>query len=162
MNNTKFCCCSGDYCNVNFTDMYVPVADDPNAPPPATEHLEAVRHERQTMIVWSAAICSLVVALAITVLTYKIWRARTMSASKTSPDQAHLMANTPGYTVGMYSVDHLKLVSIVGKILFYNSHSIEVIIFACTLFYFQDINTCLIVINKRKRQLGLKCMPSVA
>lgn len=26
MNNTKFCCCSGDYCNGNFT--YVPVADD--------------------------------------------------------------------------------------------------------------------------------------
>ncbi|KAH6930578.1 hypothetical protein HPB50_014744 [Hyalomma asiaticum] len=28
LNNTKFCCCLGDFCNVNVTDGYIPTDDD--------------------------------------------------------------------------------------------------------------------------------------
>lgn len=33
MNNTKFCCCSGDFCNVNVSNIYVPVVEEGPLPP---------------------------------------------------------------------------------------------------------------------------------
>lgn len=115
MNSTKFCCCYGDYCNFNVTDKYDPKQDDINVPPPATESLEQTHQEKQTMIVWSAAVCSLIIALAVTALLYQIWRVRNLSVMKNGQEPPHQMSSTPGYTVGTYSVDHLKLVSIVGQ-----------------------------------------------
>lgn len=108
INNTRFCCCSGDYCNVNFTDIYVPVPED-TPPSPATQYLEQTQKD-STMIILTIVAC--VLTLAFVTIVY-ILKKRKFS-NKENPDQAHLMPS-PGYTVGMYSVDHLKLESLIGQ-----------------------------------------------
>jgi bone morphogenetic protein receptor type-2 len=39
LNNTKFCCCNSDLCNMNVSDMYVASqADDPHNESPGKNH----------------------------------------------------------------------------------------------------------------------------
>lgn len=84
----------------------------------ATGHLDQQAiYDRQIVIVWSAGVCSLLFVFFVAVLVYHVWQARRASLDNAKgpphPDQVHLM--TPGFSTGLYSVDHLKLCSIVGK-----------------------------------------------
>lgn len=115
MNNTKFCCCSGDFCNVNISNIYVPVVEE-GPLPPMTGHLDQQSYDRQ-IFVWSVGVCSLLFVFIAAVLVYHVWQARRASLDNAKgpphPDQVYLM--TPGFSTGLYSVDHLKLCSIVGQ-----------------------------------------------
>nr|CAD7569356.1 unnamed protein product [Timema californicum] len=113
LNNTKFCCCAGDLCNTNVTDMYVPM--DEQVVPPATEFLES---HNEWSILYVALACTLVPGFlfVVAIVTYWSYHNGGFGKEKPSPDTVHLMENGGGgLLLGSYTLEHLKLSVIVGK-----------------------------------------------
>ncbi|XP_068084117.1 bone morphogenetic protein receptor type-2 [Anabrus simplex] len=119
-NTTRFCCCSGDLCNVNVTDMYVAPAtfDGTQIPTPSTDFLEQVaRSERQTIIIVSSCVVTVVgIALLVAVALYRLWCVGSGALGKPGSDAVHLMENG-GLSGGLasFAVENLKLGGIVGQ-----------------------------------------------
>nr|CAD7439695.1 unnamed protein product [Timema bartmani] len=113
LNNTKFCCCAGDLCNTNVTDMYVPL--DAQVVPPATEFLES---RNEWSILYIALACTLVPGFlfVVAIVTYWSYYNGGFGKEKPSPDTVHLMENGGGgLLLGSYTLEHLKLSVIVGQ-----------------------------------------------
>ncbi|XP_012285633.1 bone morphogenetic protein receptor type-2 isoform X2 [Orussus abietinus] len=118
MNNTKFCCCQGDLCNLNITDTpEVSYTDNkllqPN--PAMTEYVEQLESERWLLVVIITLVCTLLVLGTIFMVIYKVCNNNifTMLRKPLSYND-HLMESTALRT-GTYTVDHLKLTNIVGQ-----------------------------------------------
>lgn len=110
LNNTKFCCCLGDFCNINVTDGYIPTGD---------EGTEAYLPEQfpgekggQTLVL-VVVLCLLVAAFAIgMVMLY--WRALPPKR-KPGLDSAHLMEAPPQASSPALDMDSLKIQETIGK-----------------------------------------------
>jgi len=64
LNNTRFCCCSGSYCNKHVVDVYVPLPE--TAPATTPVPALAVDYRKRTIII----AISLVVSIAVFVLMF--------------------------------------------------------------------------------------------
>ncbi|XP_069692532.1 activin receptor type-2A [Periplaneta americana] len=111
LNNTKFCCCNEDLCNMNVSDAYVEAAA------PATESLEQPPADTLAWLI--SGLCAglaLVVVVAV-LLVYRACHGGAMGVCKLAPDAVHLMENggPAGLHSGSYALEHLKLASIVGQ-----------------------------------------------
>lgn len=106
MNTTKFCCCAGDMCNANFTDIYVPVDESQASPKLATE---AMPKFKLNPLVWIIAVASFVILMiGAGILAYLWWH--------TQPDKNNLEAGQAALPPPEeYSIDKLKLCVIIGQ-----------------------------------------------
>lgn len=107
-NTTKFCCCAGNLCNMNFTDAYVPVEESTSSP--TTETLNKTTLSPLIWIMSIALFLALMVCSGI--IIYFWWR---MKPKKDDIEMGqHSMPPPPDY-----SLDKLKLINIIGIIFFF-------------------------------------------
>ncbi|XP_050306503.1 activin receptor type-2B [Anthonomus grandis grandis] len=104
LNNTKFCCCSKDKCNVDFSDIYVPT------PVPPTTSTEPSKKEPSISIfIWTAlAVVFTFIVLTVSVTVYYFWKRK---PKKSDLETGHHTVESPTD----YSLDKLKLVNIIGQ-----------------------------------------------
>ncbi|KAK8763268.1 hypothetical protein V5799_034122 [Amblyomma americanum] len=109
LNNTKFCCCLGDFCNVNVTDGYVPTDDD------STEAYlpEQYRAEQGSQTVLAVVVVCLLL-FAFTVGVVWIYLRRMSPKPKPGLDSAHLM-DAPQLQSPLLDLDSLKIQETIGK-----------------------------------------------
>ncbi|RZC38175.1 bone morphogenetic protein receptor type-2, partial [Asbolus verrucosus] len=102
MNITKFCCCSENMCNVNFTDAYVPAEDIP----PSTTELAPKKPLNS--LFWIVAIVSFVFIMMIALgASYYIWKRK---PKKNDVETGHQHPLPPPAD---YSLDKLKLLNVI-------------------------------------------------
>lgn len=101
-NNTKFCCCSGNMCNRNYSDVYIPISD----PPP----MENDPNKKDTVnpLIWLIiGVIFSIVAFIIGAVSYYFWKKK---PKKSDVENSLSMPPPPDY-----SLDKLKLVNIIGQ-----------------------------------------------
>ncbi|KAJ3637925.1 hypothetical protein MTP99_001344 [Tenebrio molitor] len=104
MNNTKFCCCSEDMCNVNFTDAYVPAEDFP----PSTTELAPKKSVKS--FIWIGAVVSFIIITIIALPTsYYLWKKKPKKSDVESCQQHPVPSSAD------YSLDKLKLLNVIGQ-----------------------------------------------
>lgn len=109
LNNTKFCCCLGDFCNVNVTDGYIPTDDE------STEAYlpEQYRAEQGGQTVVAVVVGCLLLLAFMVGLVLLYWR-RVSPKPKPGLDSAHLM-EAPQLQSPMLDLDSLKIQETIGK-----------------------------------------------
>ncbi|XP_044265362.1 bone morphogenetic protein receptor type-2 isoform X2 [Tribolium madens] len=104
MNNTKFCCCSEDMCNVNFTDAYVPVEDFP----PSTTEVAPKKSVKS--FIWIVVVVSFIFVTVIALgASYYLWKKK---PKKNDVEGGHQHTVPPPAD---YSLDKLKLLNVIGQ-----------------------------------------------
>ncbi|XP_060516578.1 activin receptor type-2A isoform X2 [Cylas formicarius] len=102
INNTKFCCCSKDMCNINFTDTYVPVEE-----PPSSDS-ESTKKENVNPLIYTALGMFFFIVILITgTMSYYFWKRR--------PKKSDIENNQPLPPPPDYSLDKLKLLNVIGQ-----------------------------------------------
>ncbi|KAK5648861.1 hypothetical protein RI129_003753 [Pyrocoelia pectoralis] len=105
MNMTKFCCCAGDMCNRNFTDVYVPQEETSSPPTIITEGAPKVN---MSPLLWTAfGIFFVLLMVGVGALMYYCWR---MKPNKNNIETGQAPLPPPEE----YSIDKLKLCSMIG------------------------------------------------
>ncbi|KAJ8924460.1 hypothetical protein NQ315_007257 [Exocentrus adspersus] len=103
MNHTKFCCCSKDGCNVNFTDAYVP-GDD--SPPLETEPSSP---DSPNLIIYVAIVVIFgVLVIGLASVSYWCWR---LKPKKNDVETGQHPLPPPAD----YSLEKLKLLNVIGQ-----------------------------------------------
>lgn len=132
LNNTMFCCCSGDFCNVNVTDGYVPSDDD------STEIYlpEQFRAEQSTQTFVIITVGCVLVMVFFTAIGLVAYRCMLIPRFKPGLDSAHLM-EAPQMQSPTLDLDSLKMQEMIGKGRYgsvckgsLNDHTVAVKIFA--------------------------------
>ncbi|XP_014216049.1 bone morphogenetic protein receptor type-2 isoform X2 [Copidosoma floridanum] len=111
--HTKFCCCKHDYCNVNVTD-YV---DNKLilTSPATTEFSEQTDTDQMIMITVTILACILLVTFTVVILIYQAYKNNILlRLGKPVPYNDNYMDGN-GLRTGTYTVDHLKLSTIVDQ-----------------------------------------------
>ncbi|XP_064611286.1 bone morphogenetic protein receptor type-2-like [Liolophura sinensis] len=75
MNNSRFCCCSGDMCNVNVTDTNYPWGNATNPPTqtPETRYLTGSRYKMETIIIALVPLFAVGLIIVILFVAYRLW-----------------------------------------------------------------------------------------
>ncbi|XP_047350079.1 bone morphogenetic protein receptor type-2 isoform X1 [Vespa velutina] len=122
LNNTKFCCCHGDYCNLNITNNNLLYSDNKifNSAPvqknlATTEYLEQSDSERWLLIIMSTLVCTLLVICTIIMLIYRIYYNNILARLGKPISYDDQFMDSTALRTGTYTVDHLKLTTIVGQ-----------------------------------------------
>ncbi|KAJ8963091.1 hypothetical protein NQ318_018555 [Aromia moschata] len=103
MNNTKFCCCSENKCNLNFTDVYVPEEE------PLPSDKETPQKDAPNLIVYIViAVVFSVLVIGLASVSYWCWR---LKPKKSDVENSPHPLPPPAE----YSLDKLKLLSIIGQ-----------------------------------------------
>uniref|UniRef100_A0A1B6E1Y6 receptor protein serine/threonine kinase n=1 Tax=Clastoptera arizonana TaxID=38151 RepID=A0A1B6E1Y6_9HEMI len=114
LNNTKFCCCSEDMCNSNFTDdgweeepnLTVKVAQFPS-------FAERSVHQA-TMLILTTCFFTLLVVVVILIGLYRQWHEMCSPIKPLLSDSVHLLEGGHQFNKG-YSIEQLKLSAMVGQ-----------------------------------------------
>ncbi|XP_011149457.1 bone morphogenetic protein receptor type-2 isoform X1 [Harpegnathos saltator] len=121
LNNTKFCCCRGDYCNLNINSSKTNYSDNKILNPlssqkcqPTTEYLEQSNSEQRLLII-VIFITSPLLFIFIIVLLYKVCRNKILAGLGKSSLYNDQFMDSTALRTGTYTVDHLKLATIVGQ-----------------------------------------------
>ncbi|KAB0803279.1 hypothetical protein PPYR_00249 [Photinus pyralis] len=105
MNTTKFCCCAGDMCNRNFTDVYIPQEETSSPPTIVTEGAPKVN---MSPLLWTAfGISFVLLMVGVGALMCFCWR---MKPNKHNVETGQVPLPPPEE----YSIDKLKLCSMIG------------------------------------------------
>ncbi|KAI4504255.1 hypothetical protein M0802_000726 [Mischocyttarus mexicanus] len=122
LNNTKFCCCHGDYCNLNITYNNLLYSDNKifNSAPvqknlATTEYLEQSDSERWLLIVVSTLVCTSLVICTIAMMIYRTYRNNILARLGKPMSYNDQFMDSTALRTGTYTVDHLKLTTIVGQ-----------------------------------------------
>nr|KAF7425103.1 hypothetical protein H0235_007541 [Vespula pensylvanica] len=122
LNNTKFCCCHGDYCNLNITNNNLLYSDNKifNSAPvqknlATTEYLEQSDSERWLLIILSTLVCILLVICTIAMMIYRTYRNNILARLGKPMSYNDQFMDSTALRTGTYTVDHLKLTTIVGQ-----------------------------------------------
>ncbi|KAL3285541.1 hypothetical protein HHI36_000072 [Cryptolaemus montrouzieri] len=102
MNTTKFCCCSANMCNENFTNTYIPGED----PPPEVAPKETVNMTCLWLLI-SFMCCLLFLFVWLSYIFFGSWR------TNKSLDDIESSQPLPPSTD--YSLDKLKLLNVIGQ-----------------------------------------------
>lgn len=103
MNNTKFCCCSTNMCNENFTDIY-----QPGEEPLLQKHLTKQSHD----MTWLWLLVSFVCCFIFLLLWISCWLFAPWKSSKKFEDVESTQPLPPSTD---YSLDKLKLLNVIGQ-----------------------------------------------
>ncbi|XP_044746758.1 bone morphogenetic protein receptor type-2 [Coccinella septempunctata] len=102
MNNTKFCCCSTNMCNENFTDIYRPGDEPPPEKPP-----------KQTLdMTWLWLLVSFVCCFIFLLMWISCWLFAPWKTAKKFEDVESTQPLPPSTD---YSLDKLKLLNVIGQ-----------------------------------------------
>ena len=77
--------------------------------------LERAESERWMLIIGSTVVCALIATCAITLLICRVFRNNTLGKMKKRLSYNDGFVESTALRTGTYTVDHLKLTSIVGK-----------------------------------------------
>ncbi|XP_050448402.1 bone morphogenetic protein receptor type-2 [Cataglyphis hispanica] len=120
LNNTKFCCCHGDYCNLNITNSNPVYSDNKISNPLSsqkrqqnTQFFEWLNYKLWIIIILIVILCILLMCIIVTI-TYKLYLHKLTKLGKLLPYNDQFM-DSPALRTGTYTVDHLKLTTIVGQ-----------------------------------------------
>lgn len=102
MNSTKFCCCSTNMCNENFTDIYKPGEEPPpeKAPKPTID------------MTWLWLLVSFICCVIFLVLWISCWLFAPWKTTKNLEDIESAQPLPPSTD---YSLDKLKLLNVIGN-----------------------------------------------
>lgn len=103
-NDTKFCCCTGDMCNFNFTDAYIPNATVEE--PPTLEAKTLPKHEIIPFILVASGV------VFITFVIFLLLFIKSQIKSNKNDAEMGQHAIPPPQD---YSLDKLKLCNVIGK-----------------------------------------------
>uniref|UniRef100_A0A224YKQ4 Serine/threonine-protein kinase receptor n=1 Tax=Rhipicephalus zambeziensis TaxID=60191 RepID=A0A224YKQ4_9ACAR len=109
LNNTKFCCCLGDFCNVNVTDGYIPTDDDSTEIYPPEQYRAEPGGQTVVLVIVG---CLLLLATTVGLVVF-YWRC-VSPKPKTGLDSAHLV-EAPQLQSPMLDLDSLKIQETIGK-----------------------------------------------
>ncbi|KYN01517.1 Bone morphogenetic protein receptor type-2 [Cyphomyrmex costatus] len=122
LNNTKFCCCHGDFCNLNITSSNLADSDNKIFNPlssqksqPTTEYLEQSNYERLLLIIITGIACTSLVICTISMIIYKSSHNNILIRLGKSLSYNDQFMDSTALRTGTYTVDHLKLANIVGQ-----------------------------------------------
>ncbi|XP_018060219.1 PREDICTED: bone morphogenetic protein receptor type-2 isoform X2 [Atta colombica] len=122
LNNTKFCCCHGDLCNLNITSSNLADPDNKIFNPlssqksqPTTEYLEQSNYERLLLIIVTGVACTSLVICTISMIIYKSSHNNILIRLGKSLSYNDQFMDSTALRTGTYTVDHLKLANIVGQ-----------------------------------------------
>ncbi|XP_071861347.1 kinase protein wishful thinking isoform X2 [Bombus fervidus] len=121
LNNTKFCCCHGDYCNLNINStniLYsennahssIPAEDNQ----PTTEYLEQSDSGKWIVII-SVLLCILLVINIVAIMVYRVYHSNMIARLGKPLSYTDQFMDSTALRTGTYTVDHLKLTTIVGQ-----------------------------------------------
>ncbi|XP_048261721.1 bone morphogenetic protein receptor type-2 isoform X2 [Bombus affinis] len=122
LNNTKFCCCHGDYCNLNInsTNIFysennahssIPAEDNQ----PTTEYLEQSDSGKWIVIITSVLLCILLVIYIVAIMVYRVYHSNMIARLGKPLSYTDQFMDSTALRTGTYTVDHLKLTTIVGQ-----------------------------------------------
>ncbi|XP_033624844.1 bone morphogenetic protein receptor type-2-like [Asterias rubens] len=110
---SQFCCCKGDYCNVNVSNSYVP---QPSTEPVTSKPLEVFTlppkndESWTTIIVIMVCILCLCVSIPIIFVVIRFYRTRSLKANK---DHLNMIEAAPPEP--SVDLDQLKVLNLVGQ-----------------------------------------------
>lgn len=101
-NNTRFCCCSENLCNTNFSDAYVPSEDT------SQTIVEPPKKDKMSLLIWTAlGVIFVIFLIMVGGGVYYFW--------KRKPKKNDVESNQPLPPPPDYSLDKLKLINIIGQ-----------------------------------------------
>ncbi|KAI8497057.1 Bone morphogenetic protein receptor type-2 [Branchiostoma belcheri] len=108
MNKTKFCCCKGNMCNGNVTDLYVaPVTSAPPYPTPAYAHHSTYKEE--TTIIVMTVVCSTAIIISAVYFLIRVWHG-------SQSEVHHTMHLTDDISITpSLDMDNLKLLQVLDR-----------------------------------------------
>ncbi|XP_066300911.1 bone morphogenetic protein receptor type-2-like [Branchiostoma lanceolatum] len=108
MNKTKFCCCKGNMCNDNVTDLYVPqVTHAPPYPTPAYAHHSTYKEE--TTIIVMTVVCSTAIIISAVYFLIRVWHG-------SQRELHHTMHLTDDISITpSLDMDNLKLLQVLDR-----------------------------------------------
>ncbi|XP_067130626.1 bone morphogenetic protein receptor type-2-like [Centruroides vittatus] len=110
-NITKFCCCSGNFCNANISDTDdVPFSDESDDVQSALQFVEQASYNTKTVIIVLSTIFTAVILGILACLIVRCWH----TTQKPSPDSIHLM-EAPPPTTPIFDLDSLKIQDVIGQ-----------------------------------------------
>ncbi|XP_066588804.1 uncharacterized protein wit [Prorops nasuta] len=121
LNNTKFCCCHGNYCNLNITNRNTLYHDNKifkygsDRSQPTTEYLEQSDAEHRFIIVISVSVCAILFTCSIAIIAYRAYHSNILGRGRKSIPYPDHYIDSLTLRTGTYTVDHLKLTTIVGQ-----------------------------------------------
>ncbi|XP_043587446.1 bone morphogenetic protein receptor type-2 isoform X2 [Bombus pyrosoma] len=122
LNNTKFCCCHGDYCNLNINSTNILYSEN-NAHSsipaennqPTTEYLEQSDSGKWIVIITSVLLCILLVIYIVAIMVYRVYHSNMIARLGKPLSYTDQFMDSTALRTGTYTVDHLKLTTIVGQ-----------------------------------------------
>ncbi|XP_043525345.1 bone morphogenetic protein receptor type-2 isoform X2 [Frieseomelitta varia] len=122
LNNTKFCCCHGDYCNLNINSTNILYSEN-NAHSsisaednkPANEYLEQSDSGKWIVIITSVLLCVLLAIYIVALMVYRIYHTNMLARLGKPLSYTDQFMDSTALRTGTYTVDHLKLTTIVGQ-----------------------------------------------
>lgn len=122
LNNTKFCCCHGDYCNQNITNSNLLYSDNKvfNSAPvqknlAITEYLEQSNSKIWLLIIGSTVVCTFLLICTIAMMIYRTYNNNILARLGKPISYNDQFMDSTALRTGTYTVDHLKLTTIVGQ-----------------------------------------------
>lgn len=107
LNNTKFCCCRGNLCNVNTT--YIPRDDPRDIPAEQAQQLERYDHSGRTLVMTVALVSAALVVGVVLIILAKVW-----SGNRKTPHKHAYLPEAPPITP-TFDLADLKLVDVIGR-----------------------------------------------
>ncbi|XP_077993218.1 uncharacterized protein LOC144447189 [Glandiceps talaboti] len=107
----KFCCCHGDLCNMNISDVYVPPIIPSRSAPPTQDYIidKTFNYREETIIIALASVCSVAIVTVISYLVYRLWLG---SRKANMSHMRGVEAPPPPSTLDM---DNLKISNVIGQ-----------------------------------------------
>ncbi|XP_017889163.1 bone morphogenetic protein receptor type-2 isoform X2 [Ceratina calcarata] len=124
LNNTKFCCCHGDYCNLNINSTNIIYSENnvhSSTPAennqPTVEHLEQSDSVRWIVIMASVLLCmsSIICFVYYVVIMDRVYHINMLARLGIPLPYSDQYMDSTALRTGTYTVDHLKLTTIVGQ-----------------------------------------------
>lgn len=128
LNNTNFCCCTGNFCNTNASYIFIePESEiDPklgkynfyftlfSIPSLFPEPVEMVPSERINLALISALVAIGVVVVALAFIMFRKYQVRRMNHGKPGQESVHLMDHATQFS-NAFNPDDLKLEALIGQ-----------------------------------------------
>lgn len=116
MNHTKFCCCSANHCNVNFTDAYVPTLTDDETAITVNSPLPKVNSSLNPAVIAAIAAIFACFVGAVGTTMYVYWRKRKNYKKGDAERGGHHGNHDQSMPSPQYSLEKLKLIEVIGML----------------------------------------------
>lgn len=113
LNNTKFCCCQEDYCNINITDHDQNKIIQPIST--TTDYSELTNSKKWILVTVAIFSCTLIIICSVSVIICKLYQKKRSLRFRNSLPYCDQYSDSSAFSTGTYTFDNLKLATIVGQ-----------------------------------------------